>query len=138
MLMACVCGKAVRPHLSRDARSQAFCYACGQDYRQQEAKPPAYLTEIRYQQEIDQRMYAGVEAILAKSDRHSLIVELINKPTDHGVMDLRRRPTSMPLRKTGLIDVYTPTSAMSLWLIYRDTRRSNPETISFWQSSGVA
>lgn len=123
MLVACVCGKAVRPHLSRDARSQAFCYACGQDYRKQEAKPPAYLTQMRYQQELDQRIFAGVESILAKPDRHSLIVELIRKPTDHGVMDLRRHPTSMPLRKRGLIDAYSPNSALSLCLIYTDVRR---------------
>jgi hypothetical protein len=125
LLFNCVCGKSIRPHLTRTPRSQAFCYRCNQDLRRLDAKP-ALPHELRAQKERYRRAYEEVERIVRNGNDHALIVGTIRKPIPDDVLYLWNKPT-LDLRKTGLIDAYGKNSALSLWLIYRDVRRSNAE-----------
>ena len=41
LLSRCICGRAIRPHLSKMPRSQAICHACDTDLRDLEVAPSA-------------------------------------------------------------------------------------------------
>ncbi len=122
LLFNCVCGESIRPHLSKEIRSQAFCYRCGRDLRSLDAYP-AYPREMRTQKERYRRAYDDVERLLRNDADHQQIVQLLRKPIPDDMLDLTGRRSTIPLLKTGLIDAYGTNSALSLWLIYRDIQR---------------
>jgi ribosomal protein L34E len=125
MFVSCICGRDVRPHLSKKVRSQAFCHSCGQDLRALDAKP-AFPNEMRHQREMNRRAYEEVELILRNRGDQSLISQMVNKRTDYKSKDgvyVGRPKRALDLRKTGLIDAYGQNSALSLFFIYRDLRR---------------
>jgi hypothetical protein len=124
MLSNCVCGKAVRPHLSQQVQCQAFCYACNRDLRDRDGVP-AFPHELKSEREMRQRAYEGVETIVRKGGGHEDIVDLMIKPTRDGILVLK--PRKMILRKTGLIDIHAPTSALTLRLIYQEVRRGKKQ-----------
>jgi len=135
LLLTCPCGSTVRPHLSEEARSQAFCHACGQDLRLLEAKP-AFPHEMRDQKEANRRAYEEVESILRNRGQKWRVKQLIDTLSHSKIIiDLRRRV--FPLCKTGLIDAYRSDSALSLWMIYRDLRRRRSEK-TFPESSPIS
>jgi hypothetical protein len=120
MLGNCICGKAVRPHLSRTLLSQAFCYACNRDLRERDP-PPALPHEMRTERENRRRAYEQVENIIRSGGRHEDIVDLVTSPIAGSIINLK--PRKLSLRRTGTIDIYTRMSALTLLLIYRNTRR---------------
>ncbi len=122
LLSRCSCGADVRPHLSKEVRSQAFCHACGNDLRSMKATP-ASDHDLARQREMNRRSYEGVEAILALGCRsRRRIVQLITRPTDH----------LCNLRKTGVMDAYAANSPITLLLAYYAARRRSryPERTS--------
>ena len=142
LLLTCVCGRGVRPHLLKEAQSQTICYACGHDLLYCEAEP-AHPDAVEEQLEINWRLYDGVEKILKNGGGRSRIVQLVKQPIRSV------GPQRLDLRRTGLIDVFTPCSPLSLRLIYQAVirRRSlssaaqhlfGPTSIGFLPSRGVS
>lgn len=112
LLPACSCGADVRPYLSKQARSQVFCYGCGRDLRLMKTYPAGHR-ELNRQREINQPAYKGVEDILSVSRSQRRIVQLMKRPTDH----------LCNLRCTGMIDAYATNSPITLLLTYNSVRR---------------
>lgn len=112
LLSTCRCGADVQPHLSREARSQAFCYSCGNDLRSMQTQPASPL-ELNRQAEINRRTFEGVETILASGGSGRSIVRHMTRPVDH----------TCKLRRAGMIDALTRNLPISLLLAYQDARR---------------
>jgi hypothetical protein len=111
LLSGCHCGAEVCPELSKESRSQAFCYTCGDDLRSIKS-PPAAHRELNRQREISRRAYEGVEAILAGGGSKRRIISLMSRPTDH----------LSNLRRTGIIDAYDVNLPITLLLTYNSVR----------------
>jgi hypothetical protein len=120
MLSNCICGKAVRPHLSRTVQSQAFCYACNRDLRERDAAA-AFPHEMRTERESRRRAYEQVENIIRSGGGHEDIVDLMATPIRESILDLK--PRKLLLRRTGMIDIHARMFALALLLIYRNIRR---------------
>jgi len=121
LVRTCACGRGVRPHLSKKAQSQVFCYACDHDLREIEARP-AHPNDVEKQIELNWRLYAGMERLLKDRGGQRQIIRLMKQP-------IRTvGPGRLDLRRTGIIDVFMPNSPLSLSLIYRAVMRHKNAT----------